>query len=81
MKKHALLNDFENILSRWGQVLAQTPGDVVRDSAILRFELTFEVAWKVVQLSVREHGFESHSSRHAFRISLHLCWVTHAAFS
>jgi len=67
MKKDALKKNFEDVLSRWGEVLAHPESDIVRDSAILRFELTFEVAWKLVQILVREQGFEANSPRQSFQ--------------
>jgi O-phosphoseryl-tRNA(Cys) synthetase len=33
----------------------------------LRFELTFEVAWKLCQRLVREQGLEANSPRQAFQ--------------
>ena len=75
-KREALKKSFEDILSRWGEVLNQPESDVVRDSAILRFELTFEVAWKLVQLLAREQGYEVHSPRQAFQRAFTMGWVT-----
>jgi nucleotidyltransferase substrate binding protein (TIGR01987 family) len=76
MKHNALKADFESILRRWGEALAQPPTDLARDSAILRFELTFEVAWKLVQLLVREQGLEANSPRQAFQQAFVLGWIT-----
>jgi len=76
VKRQALKKDFDDILSRWGEVLEQPENDVVRDSAILRFELTFEVAWKLVQLLAREHGYEVNSPRQAFQRAFAMGWIT-----
>jgi nucleotidyltransferase substrate binding protein (TIGR01987 family) len=76
MKKQLLKADFKNILDRWGHVLTLPVDDVVRDSAILRFELTFEVAWKLVQRVVREQGFEVNSPRQAFQRAFVMGWIT-----
>jgi len=76
MKKEALRRDFDDILSRWGEVLNQPESDIVRDSAILRFELTYEVAWKLVQLLAREEGYEVNSPRQAFQRAFTMGWVT-----
>jgi len=76
MKKEALKRDFDDILSRWGEVLNQPESDIVRDSAILRFELTYEVAWKLVQLLAREEGYEVNSPRQAFQRAFTMGWVT-----
>jgi nucleotidyltransferase substrate binding protein (TIGR01987 family) len=75
-KKESLTADFENILARWQEVLQLPENDVVRDSAILRFELTFEVAWKLVQLLAREQGYEVNSPRQAFQRAFVMGWIT-----
>jgi nucleotidyltransferase substrate binding protein (TIGR01987 family) len=76
MKKAALEKDFKDIVLRWGEVLAEPESDIVRDSAILRFELTFEVGWKVVQLLVREQGLDANSPRQASQQAFALGWIT-----
>ena len=76
MKKESLEKDFEDILSRWGEVLGEPTSDIIRDSAILRFELTFEVAWKLVQLLAREQGYETNSPRQAFQQAFAMGWIT-----
>ncbi|MBN1219497.1 MAG: nucleotidyltransferase substrate binding protein [Anaerolineae bacterium] len=54
----------------------QPANDIARDSAILRFDLTFEVAWKLVQLLVRDQGLEANSPRQAFQQAFILGWIT-----
>ena len=76
MSRKTLKKDFDNILSRWGEVLGQPGNDVVRDSAILRFELTFEVGWKLVQFLAREQGYEANSPRRAFQQAFTMGWIT-----
>jgi len=76
MKQKALEKDFEEILSRWGEALSLPESDIVRDSAILRFELTYEVAWKLVQLLARDQGYEVNSPRQAFQQAFKMGWIT-----
>lgn len=76
MKGEALKKDFDDILSRWGEVLNQPEDDVIRDSAILRFELTFEVAWKLVQFLARAQGYVVNSPRQAFQQAFTMGWIT-----
>jgi nucleotidyltransferase substrate binding protein (TIGR01987 family) len=76
MKIKSRKKDFDNILSGWGEALAQPKSDITRDSAILRFELTFEVAWKLVQVLVRAQGFEANSPRQAFQQAFTLGWIS-----
>lgn len=59
-----------------GEALALPAGDIVRDSAILRFGLTFEVARKLCQQRVHEQGLEVNSPRQAFQQAFTLGWFT-----
>lgn len=70
--------DLESILARWQEALAAwraTGSDRDRDSAILRFELAYEVAWKHLQALVREQGLESNGPRQAFENAFRLGWI------
>ena len=70
--------DLESIVGRWGEALEAwraTGSDRDRDSAILRFELAFEVAWKHLQSLTREEGFESNGPRQAFENAFRLGWI------
>ncbi len=60
------LKDLARIICRLRESLALPPDSVARDSAILRFELAFEVGCKTVQQFAREQGFEVNSPRQAF---------------
>lgn len=46
-----------------------------RDSAILRFELCYEVCWKLLQRLVRAEGYESNGPRSAFEKAFALGWI------
>jgi nucleotidyltransferase substrate binding protein (TIGR01987 family) len=48
---------------------------IVRDSAILRFELAYEAGWKCIQAFLREEGVEAASPRQAFAGAFRLGWV------
>lgn len=71
-------HDFERILSQFAEVMA-TPASELdsrdRDSGILRFELCFEVCWKLLQRLVREQGYESNGPRSAFEKAFALGWI------
>jgi nucleotidyltransferase substrate binding protein (TIGR01987 family) len=54
-------------VARLREVLAVPNTVVNRDSAIKRFELTFELSWKALQFSLREQGFVCRSPRESFR--------------
>jgi nucleotidyltransferase substrate binding protein (TIGR01987 family) len=70
--------DLESILGRWQEALTAWPAtgsDRDRDSAILRFELAYEVMWKHLQALTREQGLESNGPRQAFENAFRLGWI------
>lgn len=72
------LKDFERILDQFADVMATPTGELDsrdRDSAILRFELCYEVCWKLLQRMVRDQGYESNGPRSAFEKAFALGWI------
>lgn len=70
-------NDCLRILEKWEEAnkFLDSGNDRDRDSAILRFELAYEVVWKYMQQRVRENGFESNGPRQAFENAFRLGWI------
>ena len=61
------LNSFADSVKRLNEIL-QAPKTVAnRDSAIKRFELTFELAWKSIQKFMKKEGIICRSPREAFK--------------
>lgn len=57
MNKHeATLQEFNEAVQRLDEVLQQEKSDIVRDAAIKRFELTFDLSWKAVKARLEEEG-------------------------
>ena len=54
-------------VERLDGVLSLPMDPVVRDSAIKRFELCFELSWKVIQSFLRDRGLDCRSPRDCFR--------------
>jgi hypothetical protein len=52
-----------NAAARLDEVAALPETDIVRDAAIQRFEFTFELVWKTLQLYLEHEGFESAGPR------------------
>lgn len=70
--------DLTRIVARWAEALAackETGSDRDRDSAILRFELAYEVAWKHLQRMARRQGLEAAGPREAFAQAFKLGWI------
>ena len=55
--------------------MAEPKTEFTRDSAILRFELAFEVGWKLLQILLREQGHEVNSPRQAFEHAFAVGWI------
>jgi len=66
---------FCSALKGFGASLQQPKNDFIRDSAIKRFELTYEATWKLLQTLVRDQGLEANSPREAFRAAFKLGWI------
>ena len=66
-KYEAALQEFRDALSRFEEVLRQEKTDIVRDSAIKRFELVFDLSWKVIKAWLEEHGANCVSPLGCFR--------------
>ena len=58
--------DLDSVVTRLSESLSLPTDGIVRDSAILRFELAYEAEWKCVQAFLREEGVEAASPRQAF---------------
>jgi len=67
-----LLGDFQRAASRLEEVLNLEKTDIVRDSAIKRFELCFDLAWKCIQAYARREGIECHSPRSCLKTAFQL---------
>ncbi|MGH2568093.1 MAG: HI0074 family nucleotidyltransferase substrate-binding subunit, partial [Bacteroidota bacterium] len=63
---------FENALSRLRRSLAQRRNEFVRDSAIKRFEFTFELFWKCLQTYCAFQGIECNSPRESIQQAFRL---------
>lgn len=55
MKK---LADFERTVNNLQEILEESGNSIVRDAAIKRYELCYELAWKSIQEAMRELGLE-----------------------
>jgi len=53
-KLEALKNQYRQAVSRLDEVLQKEKNDIIRDSAIKRFEFTFDLAWKLIKAYLEE---------------------------
>ena len=67
-KFDALRNQFKKAAQRLSEVLADKKTTVVRDSAIKRFEFTFDLSWKAIKTWLEEKkGVLCNSPKECFR--------------
>ncbi|MBI4801792.1 MAG: nucleotidyltransferase substrate binding protein [Elusimicrobia bacterium] len=67
-KQEAQLDQFKKALARLNEALAASQSDIVRDSAIQRFEFTIDMAWKLVKTCLEEKcGVVCQSPKECFR--------------
>ena len=69
-KFEATIKQFENALTRFREVMAVPKNDIVRDSAIQRFEFTLDLSWKMAKAFLEEKkGVVCVSPKECFRES------------
>jgi len=67
-KFQSLYEDFSNALLRLDEILQEKKTDIVRDSAIKRFEIAFDLAWKTTKAFLEEnHNITCVSPKTCFR--------------
>ena len=72
-----VLEDFGKAVKRLEEVLELKKTGVVRDSAIKRFELCFDLAWKSIKNYSKIHGIECYSPRECFKAAFQLKLIEH----
>jgi len=67
-----LLEDFGKAILKLQEVLKLEKTEVVRDSAIKRFEICFDLAWKCIKVSAKKEGVECFSPRACFKAAFQI---------
>ena len=67
-KLDALKKDYAKSLAQLEKVLQEKKTDIVRDSAIKRFELTFDLSWKMIKTNLETNkGVVCNSPKDCFK--------------
>jgi nucleotidyltransferase substrate binding protein (TIGR01987 family) len=67
-KFEALKKQYQKTLSRFEEILKKEKNEIIRDSAIKRFEFTFDLAWKTIKAYLEEKkGISCFSPKECFR--------------
>lgn len=68
--KSAYLDSFRDAVKSFGEALVAPKSELSRDAAIKRFELAFELSWKLLQKQLREQGLDCQSPKSCFQAGL-----------
>ena len=81
-KYQAVLDEFKDATQRLAEALAAEKTEFVRDAAIKRFEMAFDLSWKTIKSALEEEGILCASPlaciKEAFRqhlVGSHDAWV------
>lgn len=77
MLNDSVFKDFEKSIQKLEEVLNLEKTDIVRDSAIKRFELCFDLAWKSLKLRAKTDGIECYSPKDCFKAGFQLKLIGH----
>ena len=67
-----ILEDFERAIKKLKEVLDLRKTEITRDSAIKRFEICFDLAWKSIKVYAKSQGVECYSPRDCFKTAFQL---------
>ncbi|MBI4692007.1 MAG: nucleotidyltransferase substrate binding protein [Candidatus Terrybacteria bacterium] len=70
-KYEALFQEFNEALKRFEEVLQEEKTEFIRDSAIKRFELVFDLSWKTIKAWLEEKGVSCASPLNCFKEAYH----------
>ena len=77
----SLLKDFDKAVARLDEILQMKKNDVVRDSAIKRFEIVFDLGWKTLKACLEErYNAPCASPRACFREAFSQGLIPHDEF-
>ncbi|MBU4481607.1 nucleotidyltransferase substrate binding protein [Patescibacteria group bacterium] len=70
--EEVILKDFKKTIGRLEEVLRLRKTKIIRDSAIKRFELCFDLAWKSIKVYAKNQNVECVSPRDCIKTAFQL---------
>lgn len=58
-----IFEDFQKSVKRFGEGLKKHKSILIRDACIKRFEITFELSWKLLKVFLDDQGFVCNSPK------------------
>jgi nucleotidyltransferase substrate binding protein (TIGR01987 family) len=77
MSNNFTLKDFKRAVKKLEEVLNLKKTEIIRDPAIKRFELCFDLAWKTIKNYAKEQGVECYSPKECFKTAFQLKLINH----
>ncbi|HQO99111.1 MAG TPA: HI0074 family nucleotidyltransferase substrate-binding subunit [Caldisericia bacterium] len=71
-KKSYQLENFEKSIQKLDEVLSLKKDSIIRDSAIKRFEISFDLCWKLIKVYAKKEGLDCNSPRECFKIAFQI---------
>jgi len=75
LNKSLIIEDFKKAINKLDEVLDMKKTEILRDSAIKRFELCFDLAWKSIKICAKIQGAECYSPKACFKTAFQLKFV------
>lgn len=72
-----LIRDFSHAITRLEEALKEEKTEMIRDSAILRFQLCFDLAWKAIKAYAKSQGLECYSPKNCFKTAFQMDLITY----
>jgi len=72
MLNSPIFKDFKKAVDNLKEVLDLKKTEIIRDSAIKRFELCFDLAWKCVKNYAKSQGIECYSPKECLKTAFQL---------
>lgn len=66
-KREYQIENFKKSIIKLEEVLSLKKDPIVRDSAIKRFEISYDLCWKLIKEYVRKEGLDCNSPRECFK--------------
>lgn len=72
MSNQNIIKDLSKAVKKLEEILKMPRTEVVQDSAIKRFEICFDLAWKSIKYFAKKQGVECFSPRECFKTAFQL---------
>lgn len=67
-----IYQDLKQAIKRLNEALSLQKTKISRDSAILRFQLCFDLAWKAIKVYIKAQGLDCYSPKSCFQTAFQL---------